>query len=149
MVFSLLFNHYLGTQRHLVPLTHPAVAAAAATSRPRYKAWWKQNMLPGGNRKMWKSHRFGKEMICNGWFSRINVYRRLLETVPGNLSLKSGFGLHPAFSYPASVLLKTTKDRQVIHHYFCRILLSRLLIVQQIKIQINICWQRKSIQYYI
>jgi len=38
VVFSLLFNHYLGTQRHLVPLTHPAVAAAAAHSRPRYKA---------------------------------------------------------------------------------------------------------------
>ena len=38
VVFSLLFNHYLGTARHLVPLTHPAVAAAAAHSRPRYKA---------------------------------------------------------------------------------------------------------------
>mmetsp|Transcript_8115 Transcript_8115/g.18162 ORF Transcript_8115/g.18162 Transcript_8115/m.18162 type:complete len:399 (-) Transcript_8115:26-1222(-) len=37
VVFSLLFNPYLGTQRHLVPLTHPAVAAAAAHSRPRYK----------------------------------------------------------------------------------------------------------------
>ena len=30
VVFSLIFNHCLGTQRHLVPLTHPAVAAAAA-----------------------------------------------------------------------------------------------------------------------
>lgn len=38
VVFSLIFNHCLGTQRHLVPLTHPAVAAAAAHSRPRYKA---------------------------------------------------------------------------------------------------------------
>jgi len=37
VVFSLIFNHCLGTQRHLVPLTHPAVAAAAAHSRPRYK----------------------------------------------------------------------------------------------------------------
>lgn len=29
VVFSLLFNHYLGTQRHLVPLTHPAVGSSS------------------------------------------------------------------------------------------------------------------------
>ena len=34
----MIFNFWFGTQRHLVPLTHPAVVAAASHSRPRYQA---------------------------------------------------------------------------------------------------------------